>query len=172
MIDADVVAVLVDQHTRIRDLFTAVETGEGDERATAFARLVRLLALHEAAEEVVVHPAARGVEGGDAVVEDRLGEEQQARELLARLGELGPDHPEFADGLAGLRQAVLEHANHEESYEFRYLRSHYDTTELADMAALVRAAERVAPHAAPGEVDPALFDRVGEAVRESLLRRR
>lgn len=171
MIDADVVALLIDQHTRIRDLFTAVETGEGDERATAFARLVRLLALHEAAEEVVVHPAARHVEGGDAVVEDRLAEEGQAKEQLARLEALGPDHPEFAEGLAVLRLSVLEHANHEENYEFRYLRSHYDAAELADMAALVRAAERTAPHAAPGG-DPALFDRVGKAVRESLLRRR
>src|SRR5690606_31450249 len=50
----DVVALLMRQHGDIRNLFDEVEQSTGDQRKDAFARLVRLLAVHETAEEEVV----------------------------------------------------------------------------------------------------------------------
>ncbi|MGW5055305.1 hemerythrin domain-containing protein [Actinokineospora sp. NPDC004072] len=179
---ADVVELLIGQHMRIRDLFTEVESATGAAREEAFRELVRLLAVHETAEELVVHPEARRVmEGGDAVVEDRLVEEQAAKELLKRLDEIGPDDAQFPALLAELRVAVLDHANYEEQYEFRYLRRALDADRLAQLADAVRAAEKVAPtHPHPGAQSATanlaagpllgLFDRTKDAVRKALSR--
>ncbi|MBB5957990.1 hemerythrin superfamily protein [Saccharothrix tamanrassetensis] len=178
--EADVVELLIGQHMQIRDLFTEVQSAADEQRADAFARLVRLLAVHETAEEIVVHPAARrGIESGNDIVADRLAEEREAKEQLARLESLGTDDPDFLPGLALLRVAVLEHAHHEEAYEFRYLRQHYDADQLRSMAELVRTAEQAAPtHPHPGTESAAadlaegpataLFDRVKDAVRSTM----
>ncbi|RKT56155.1 hemerythrin domain-containing protein [Saccharothrix australiensis] len=178
--EADVVELLIGQHMQIRDLFAEVQAASGARRDDAFARLVRLLAVHETAEEMVVHPAARrGIDGGDAIVADRLAEENEAKEQLAHLESLGTEDPEFAAGLERLRDAVLRHAHHEETYEFRYLREYYDADRLHSMAAMVRAAERTAPtHPHPGTESAtanivtgpvvSLFDRVKDAMRSGL----
>lgn len=79
------------QHMQIRDLFTEVETSTGKARRDAFERLVRLLAMHETAEEQLIHLLVRaGAHGGNDIVADRLAEEHKAKELLARLEEVGP----------------------------------------------------------------------------------
>jgi hemerythrin superfamily protein len=178
--DGDVVALLIGQHMEIRDLFAEVQSCTGEQRADAFARLVRLLAVHETAEEIVVHPATRrSVDGGDAIVEDRLAEEEQAKQQLAHLESIGTDDPSFPEELARLREAVLQHAHHEEAYEFRYLRQHHDPEQLRHLATLVQAAERMAPtHPHPSTQSAtanlvagpavALFDRVKDAVRSTL----
>src|SRR5215204_5405058 len=49
--DDDVIALLLRQHQEIRSLFTELETATGDARRDAFRSLVRLLAVHETAEE-------------------------------------------------------------------------------------------------------------------------
>ncbi|SDC24015.1 hemerythrin domain-containing protein [Actinokineospora iranica] len=176
----DVVELLIGQHMRIRDLFARVEESEGARRREAFADLVRMLAVHETAEELVVHPAARAaIEGGDDVVDDRLAEENHAKHLLKRLDDAGPDAPEFPDLLELLRVAVLDHASHEEQHEFRYLRRNLSPDRLAALAGAVRAAEKFAPtHPHPGAesatanlaAGPALavFDRVKDAVRAAV----
>lgn len=177
-VDYDVVNLLIEQHMTIRDLFLEVEEATGQERRDAFDRLVHLLAVHETAEEQIVHPLARAaVHGGGDVVDDRLAEEHEAKELLAKLEEMGPDAAEFPEQLARLRLDVLEHAHNEETYEFRYLRGKVPASQLRAMVAVVKAAEAVAPtHPHPGAesatanmaVGPALslFDRTKDLVRK------
>jgi hemerythrin superfamily protein len=178
--DQDVVDLLLHQHTQIRDLFLEVESATGEARTDAFQRLVRLLAVHETAEEQVVHPLTRlRVHGGDDIVGDRLAEEHAAKETLALLEEMGPDAPDFPNLLGQLRLDVLDHASKEEAYEFRYLRREVGAGELRTMAAAVRAAEAIAPtHPHPG-VDSAtannvagpalsLFDRTKDLVRKAI----
>jgi len=176
----DVIGLLLSQHLQIRDLFTEVAQARGQDRRDAFGRLVRLLAVHETAEEQVVHPLARRkLDGGGPFVDDRLAEEKQAKELLSRLDSAGPDHEDFLPLLAVLRASVLLHAHHEEQYEFPYLKHSCDANELRALAVMVRTAERVAPtHPHPGVetgvenlvAGPALavFDRVKDAVSKAL----
>jgi hemerythrin superfamily protein len=141
----DVIHLLERQHQEIRALFTELETATGDRRRDAFNDLVRLLAVHETAEEEVVHPAARDADGGDAIVEARLGEERSAKELLSNLVDLGPDAEGFDTLLLQLRDDVLAHAAHEEREEFPRLRAMCSAEQLRGMAVAVRAAEAVAP---------------------------
>lgn len=143
--DEDVVDLLERQHKEIRRLFDDVQSGQGDERRDSWRALVRLLAVHETAEEEVVHPAARETEGGDAVVEARLGEEHRAKALLTSLEKLGPESEGFDTLLAELRDDVLAHAEHEEVEEFPRLRATFDADRLRAMATAVRAAEAIAP---------------------------
>jgi len=176
----DVVEFLVGQHMQIRDLFTEVQTSTGQARRDAFDRLVTLLAVHETAEEQLIHPLVRtGVEGGGDIVDDRLAEERAAKEMLARLEDLGPDAAEFPSLLAELRVSVLTHAHNEEAYEFRYLRREVATAQLQPLVSMVRAAEAVAPtHPHPG-VESAtanivagpvvsLFDRTKDLLRKAI----
>ncbi|MEV5546557.1 hemerythrin domain-containing protein [Streptomyces sp. NPDC052309] len=178
--DTDVVALLMRQHGDIRNLFDEVEATTGEERRDAFRRLVRLLAVHETAEEEVVHPfARRGFPGGEQVVEDRLAEERAAKETLAALDEMDTDGPEFMPQLMQLRTDVQQHARAEERYEFTHIRRSADATALAAMAKAVKAAEAMAPtHPHPGvesgaanvALGPiaALMDRTKDTVRKAM----
>ncbi|SDD67629.1 hemerythrin domain-containing protein [Actinokineospora iranica] len=141
----DVIALLSRQHEEIRGLFAKVEQTDGDERRDAFHKLVRLLAVHETAEEEVVHPEVRRLTEGKTVVEARLGEEHRAKELLSTLTELGPDAEGFDTLFREFREDVLAHADHEESEEFPLLRAAHDERRLQAMAVTARAAEAVAP---------------------------
>ncbi|MEV6618128.1 hemerythrin domain-containing protein [Streptomyces sp. NPDC051051] len=178
--DDDVVALLMRQHGDIRNLFDEVEATEGDERRDAFRRLVRLLAVHETAEEEVVHPFARkGFPGGEQVVENRLAEERAAKETLAALDELDTEDPKFMPRLLELRKDVQEHARAEERYEFTHIRRSADAAGLAAMAKAIKAAEAMAPtrphpgvesgakNMALGPV-AALMDRTKDAVRKAM----
>jgi hemerythrin superfamily protein len=176
----DVVTLLMRQHHHIRDLFAEVENAAADARAEAFRRLVRLLAVHETAEEEVVHPSARrAFEEGERVVDDRLAEERAAKEKLSRLDDMSTDDPEFLPLFRELRADVLQHAASEEQYEFPRLRENAGARKLAMMATAVRAAEATAPtrphpgvetaaeNLAAGPV-AAVIDRVRDAVRKAM----
>ncbi|PAZ16768.1 hemerythrin [Streptomyces sp. SA15] len=178
--DADVVALLMRQHGDIRNLFDEVEKTTGDERRAAFRRLVRLLAVHETAEEEVIHPFTRRTgPGGEKVVEERLREEREAKELLSRLDGMDTDDPKFLPELQVLRLDVMRHARAEERYEFNHIRRHSDKARLASMATALRAAEAMAPtHPHPGTESAAknltlgplaaLVDRTRDAVRKAM----
>jgi hemerythrin superfamily protein len=150
--EGDVIDLLVHQHGQIRDLFDEVENRIGDERKDAFERLVRLMAVHETAEEEIIHPLARrSLPGGEGIVDDRLEEERKAKEKLARIEGMDPNSPQFLTELDELRIAVLTHARAEERYEFQRIRGQLGDSKLRGLAAAVELAEAVAPtHPHPG----------------------
>ncbi|MEU6727606.1 hemerythrin domain-containing protein [Nonomuraea wenchangensis] len=180
MAEADVIELLQAQHGMIRNLFDEVEQASADRRAEAFTRLVRLLAVHETAEEEIVHPRARhAFEGGDGIVDDRLAEEHEAKELLQRMDQAGADAPDFMKNLLMLRAAVEAHARAEERYEFTKLYAHTTKAERRVMAAGVKAAEAMAPtHPHPGVesatknilmgTPAAMMDRVRDVIRQAM----
>jgi hemerythrin superfamily protein len=143
----DVVAFLKDQHNLIKDMFEEVFSASSDEaREVAFTELRQLLAVHETAEEMVVHPRARGeVDSGDAIVDARLAEEHDAKEQLSALEAMDFGSPEFLAELEKFRDAVITHAEAEETEEFDKLQKELDADDLKRMAAAVRAAQAIAP---------------------------
>jgi hemerythrin superfamily protein len=175
--DQDVIDLLLNQHNQIRDLFTEVKSATGEPRKRAFHQLVRLLAVHESAEELVVHPASRR-NASDSVVDACLHEESNAKRELTNLYALGTDAPAFDEIFAEFERAVVAHMKHEEQQEFTVLRLKTDPAKLHRMAGAVRAAEAVSPtrpHAGVGEsaktmmlAGPpmAIFDRMRDAIRD------
>ncbi|MER5633261.1 hemerythrin domain-containing protein [Streptomyces nitrosporeus] len=172
--------MLMRQHGEIRNLFDEVENTAGEERRDAFRRLVRMLAVHETAEEEVVHPFARKA-FGDAgqVVAERLEEERLAKEKLSALEKMDTEDAAFLPALLELRVDVTEHARSEERYEFAHLRRSADPKRLVALAKAVRAAEATAPtHPHPGVESGArnmalgpmatVMDRTRDAVRRAM----
>ena len=151
MSETDAVELLIHQHEEIRRLFQEVDKKKGAQRAEAFERLSRFLAVHETAEEEVVHPVARrSLDNGDKVIDARLEEENEGKKMLQALEKMGPSAQGFDVLFAEFRRAVLEHAEHEEREEFPELRTH-SAAESKVMSAAIKAAEAIAPtHPHPG----------------------
>jgi hemerythrin superfamily protein len=175
----DAVDVLLAQHEKIKAMFSEVSAASGKQKQDLFEDLVRLLAVHEAAEEELVHPMSRRDNAaGDAVVDARLAEEQQAKRELADLYDIGTADPRFDAGFQRLQQAVLAHAEHEEHEEFPALRRAVPADQLTKLADRVLTAEKMAPtrphphspSSATGNliVGPpmAVFDRIRDAIRD------
>ncbi|RDH74522.1 hemerythrin domain-containing protein [Mycolicibacterium moriokaense] len=143
----DVVKFLRDQHNLIKDMFEDVLSASStDAREKAFFELRKLLAVHETAEEMVVHPRARHeVTGGEEIVAARLHEEHEAKEQLTKLEGMDTGSKQFITELQKFRDAVLEHAEHEESEEFTKLTRELDAEDRKRMAGAVAAAEAIAP---------------------------
>jgi hemerythrin superfamily protein len=143
---ADVVSFLKGQHQEIKALFNQVDATEGDERAEAFYALRRLLAVHETAEEEIVHPVARrALPDGEIIIEARLREENQAKKVLSELEKLDLDSEDFDMLFAEFSASVIEHAEAEERQEFERLADHLDQRRLERMRDAVKLAESVAP---------------------------
>ncbi|MBV8930005.1 MAG: hemerythrin domain-containing protein [Mycobacteriaceae bacterium] len=143
----DVVRFLRDQHNLIKDMFDDVlHASDPNAREKAFTDLRQLLAVHETAEEMVVHPRARKeLSAGDEIVESRLREEREAKEKLSELESMDIGSQAFINELTKFRDAVIDHAEREENEEFSKLQRELDADELKRMATAVRAAESIAP---------------------------
>ncbi len=181
--DEDIVMVLTEQHDQARALLTQLHDAfaplEDAIRAVAgpFEELVRLLAVHETAEEEVVYPVLKSQLQAADVANPLLAEEHEAKRLLSRFEGMAALF-EFPAALAELERVVFDHAEHEEQQVFPQLRERVDAEQRREMAAAFRAAEAVAPthphpHAPESAVGNFVFgpvlatiDRVRDAIRE------
>jgi hemerythrin superfamily protein len=177
----EVVAFLKAQHDLIEDMFDEVlSASDPKAREKPFIELRQLLAVHETAEEMIVHPRVRReFEGGDAIVDARLKEEHDAKEQLSKLENLDITSQQFIDEFTKLRDAVLEHAEHEENEEFPRLQQKLDADELKQMATAVKAAEAIAPTRPHPGVESAklnfalgpfasMLDRARDAIKQAI----
>jgi hemerythrin superfamily protein len=175
----DIIDHLLEDHRTVRSLFAQLDDLTPERRGDLFRVLVDALARHEAAEEVVVHPATRDqLEGGEAVARVVLEQESQAERLLSRMEGMEPADAGFYGAFRELRAQVLAHADHEERVEFPRLRETLDEEQLRSMAKGFRelkARGPTHPHPATPQtpevrtaVAPiaAVFDRARDAARE------
>jgi hypothetical protein len=142
----DVVTRVLRQHDTIRRLFDDVEAALPARRAEALQPLVRLLAVHETAEEMVVYPALL-LAGSEAraVVRARRAEEDEAKKQLAELEGLDASSRGFLAQLRAFRVEVEAHADAEEAEVLPLLDEHRAAHELRLMDLWFVAAETVAP---------------------------
>ncbi len=173
----DLVAAVLEDHADIQSLLNDVDTSTGDSRQEAFEQLVAKLAVHETAEEQVVHPLARRVADADGVVDERIEEEDKGKKALAELEKMGTSAPEFQSKFDQLRVDVLQHAENEEHKEHPLLEL-ADEDRLVKAATAFRAAQRIAPthahaHAPTGPIGNtvigpfvAMVDRTRDAIRD------
>jgi len=142
----DVVTFLKAQHLQIEQLMDEVSQSRGETRQAAWDDLRRLLAVHETAEEEVVHPRARKVlDDGEELIEERLEEEHEGKKAIAELEELDVDSAEFDTKFAQLVADVKKHAAAEERTEFERLGDALEHEQLVRMRKAVELAEATAP---------------------------
>jgi hypothetical protein len=96
---ADAIAILKEDHQRVRDLFQEYDTARDPRVQRVIAEeACTEIALHAQVEEEMLYPAVE-----DAVeverqefVEDSLREHQAMKDVIRALREMGPDDPHFA----------------------------------------------------------------------------
>ncbi|MBR7829122.1 hemerythrin domain-containing protein [Actinospica sp. MGRD01-02] len=158
--EGSVIAVLLAQHARIREQFAAVQVAPPAQRQEPFDRLREMLAVHEAAEEIVVRPVSRK-DAGAQIAAARNDEEKQAAKVLAEMEGMDSSSDEFAARLNALAAAVSEHAEHEETEEFPALQNAHTDQELAALGEKLLKAERTAPtHPHPSTAGSPMAQRV------------
>jgi len=141
----DVVRLLAEQHTRIRELFGEIRDTSGEPKRELLGQLRRTLVAHETAEEMIVRPVTRAIPGGNRVAADRNAEEAEATQLLAGLDRTSPSDPGFAAALTRLEESVTRHARREETDEFPLLLATRSGPERMAMGLTLQAARLLAP---------------------------
>lgn len=168
----DVVTLLKQDHEAVKKAFEQFDSVPRDRWGTLFFDLSQLLIAHEVAEEMVVYPAIRKLDGGAEMVAPRLEEQAMAERTLVSLERLDPRSDDFATEFASLRENVLAHAKAEEQGAFVLLASATSEEDLGALGKRYQDAKAAAPtHPHPhtpnsgignAVVGPvvALFDRV------------
>ncbi len=175
--EGDVIAVLLEQHAQIRELFAEVKAAPDASRSEVFDRLRALLAVHETSEELVLRPAAEHDDWKE-VAEARNAEEKEANQVLAELEDLNPATESFLTKLEAFEKAVDEHAEAEETQEFPKVLAECDEEQRQKMGERLRAVQKMAPthphpSAAGSSVAQALtgpFASMADRVRDALSR--
>ena len=160
-------------------MLTLVDQATGSARQEAFEDLVRKLAVHETAEEIVVHPLLKDI-GAENVERAVLSEEDQAKKALSGLDGMDVMSPEFETKFQTIKADVLQHAQHEERDEHPRLMENEPREKLEKLAGVFEMAEKTAPtrpHASAPEgragnlaLGPILgvTDRVRDALRDAM----
>ena len=177
----DVIAAVLEDHADIKSMMNDVGVANRNgERQQAFERLVAKLAVHETAEEEVVHPLAKKEAHAEEVVAQRLDEENKGKRALAELEKMGTDVPEFDRKFDEVRSEILAHAEREEKEELPRLDQGVDQDKLERAASTFRMAQRMAPtHAHPHSPESAagnlvlgpfvaVADRTRDAIRNMM----
>jgi hypothetical protein len=171
----DGIDFLLNQHRQIEAGLQAVVAAHGDDRMFAFAELRRLIVVHEAAEQLVLHPRTKHLRGGHDLAHEVMDEEKGGKELLANLEHLNPASTAFGAEFDRLAVAMRAHAQHEERDEFPLIVGRLDADERRTMGRALRAAELSAPtHAHPtvnstfGAVVFGPFDAIADRVRDAI----
>jgi hemerythrin-like domain-containing protein len=123
---ADVFEVLKADHSDVQLLLAALENSPGhsagasrpvlEARKEAAQRLIIDSSRHETAEEEYFWPAVRAQLGhGNDLADEAIGQEQEAKQALARLDKLEADDDEFDQLLAELIPAARRHIEFEET---------------------------------------------------------
>lgn len=174
----DAVEVVLGQHEHVRVLFSRLVATGAQDRQETFDDLLRLLAVHETAEEEVIYPALRRIAGGEEIAKARTDEEDAVKRALSDLERLGVDGENFDCRLLEFRDMVLSHAESEEQEALPLLRAHLEPQRLRQMATGFLTAEamapthphRHAPESATGNLITGPFLAMVDRVRDALHR--
>ena len=115
-------------------------------RKTMAETLVIEESKHEAVEEMYFWPAVRDrLPDGGRLADEATGQEQEAKQVLARLDKSGAVDPEFEKLLAQFITAGREHIAFEETRVWPGLRSALTSTEAEELGEKLEQAKKTAP---------------------------
>jgi hemerythrin superfamily protein len=116
----DAIALLKEDHRRVRDLFQAYTAAMDPRTKRELAEEACLeLETHAQLEEQIFYPAVHEEsDEGPALVQEALQDHQQVKDLIAALREMGPDHHAFDATFRELMQNVEHHVEEEENQMF------------------------------------------------------
>ncbi len=147
--------VLANDHEQVKLLLSQFEAapaaaGVNDSLLAARKKLAEILVIeeskHEAIEEMYFWPAVRKlVPDGDKLADQAISQEQEGKELLAKLDKLDAGNPEFDRLLGQFIMAARDHIAFEETKVWPALRAAMTETEAADLGDSLEQAKKTAP---------------------------
>jgi hemerythrin-like domain-containing protein len=116
----DAIAMLKEDHRRVRDLFQEYEAATDPRTKRELAEeACTELETHAQLEEQIFYPAVNEeTEDGQELVQEAIQEHQTVKDLIAALREMGPDNKEFDAKFHELIHKVEHHVEEEESAMF------------------------------------------------------
>ena len=117
----DPTKLLEADHRQVEELFSKIESAEGEARTPFIQELGDSLKKHMELEEELVYPRMEPVTGAEAVQEGNK-EHELARKALADVLALAPDEPGFGAALEALKAGIEHHVEEEEGEVFPQLR--------------------------------------------------
>ncbi|WP_433431781.1 hemerythrin domain-containing protein [Nonomuraea sp. CA-141351] len=172
----DVIAVLVNDHREVEQMFGELEHmtgGIGEPAKTLAEKVVIELVRHSIAEEEYLYPAVREhVPGGDKLADQEIAEHDEAERTMKRLEGLEPNENDFWPTVELLVSQVRQHVREEENDLFPRLRETCPPEQLTELGDKVQKAKKLAP-TRPHPAAPAnkllargagLVDRIRDAI--------
>jgi hemerythrin-like domain-containing protein len=153
---ANAFEVLASDHEQVKKMLTEFEagptaaTGAGAGELALRKKMAETLIIeeskHEAVEEMYFWPAVRErVPHGDEIADKATGQEQEAKEVLAKLDKLDADQPDFEQLLSTFIKAAREHISFEESQAWPPLRSALTEAEAVELGNKLEQGKKTAP---------------------------
>ena len=130
-------------HRRIEELLDAVERDVGDREVCR--SLVREVSVHSAAEEQVVYPELRRMDGGDGLADSAMLDHQEIGAALAVLDRDGITPEDAREAVERLGPLLRRHIAEEERHLLVLLRRSRGGDPLEDLAERFQLAKLAAP---------------------------
>ncbi|KNE60564.1 hypothetical protein AMAG_05942 [Allomyces macrogynus ATCC 38327] len=121
-------------HASVKDLWSRYQAAGADipERRRIANELIREVAVHSVAEELVVYPEIR-VLMGDAVVDKLIGDQLEVKRAAYELDKMDVTDPEFTPRLHRIMADLETHMTEEESDELPMLRDRVARDRLVEI---------------------------------------
>lgn len=153
---ADVFAVLAKDHDEVKAMLTELEkgptqaAGASEDQLALRKRMTEELIIeeskHEALEEMYFWPVVRDhLPDGDMLADEATGQEQEAKQVLARLDKLDAGDAEFEELLGTFSAAAREHIEFEETRVWPGLRTALNTERAAELGTQIAEGKKTAP---------------------------
>jgi hemerythrin-like domain-containing protein len=153
---ADVFTVLAQDHQEVKAMLAELEqgptkaAGANEDQLALRKKMTEQLIIeesrHEALEEMYFWPAVRDhLESGSTLADQATGQEQDAKQVLARLDKLGPDDGEFEQLLAKFIMDAREHIEFEESQVWPLMRTALPAETSAELGDKIAGGKKSAP---------------------------
>jgi len=153
---ADVFTVLAKDHEEVKDMLAELEkgptqaSGASQDQLALRKKMTEQLIIeesrHEALEEMYFWPAVRDhLPDGDILADQATGQEQEAKQVLARLDKLDAGDAEFEELLGTFTGAAREHIEFEETAVWPGLRTALNTERAAELGAQIAEGKKTAP---------------------------
>ncbi len=121
--DIDAIALLTDDHERVRQLFedyeNLVDGSAGDDERRALAdRICTLLTIHATLEEEIFYPAAREALEAQELLDEAEVEHASAKDLIEQIQDMDASEDLYDAKLKVLGEYVAHHVREEEDELF------------------------------------------------------
>jgi hemerythrin-like domain-containing protein len=153
---ADVFTVLATDHEEVKGMLAELEkgptkaSGASQDQLALRKKMTEELVIeesrHEALEEVYFWPAVREHHpAGNTLADEATGQEQEGKEVLAKLDKLEASDPEFETLLGTFIGAAREHIEFEETQVWPALRTVLTAETAGELVAKIADGKKTAP---------------------------